>query len=66
MESHKFVISLQKTHSYSLSQIGNADQTPVYVEMPFDRTINNKGNKITVRTGGNEHHKVHSYAMHYG
>jgi hypothetical protein len=51
----KYITNLQWQHSYSVSQIGNADQTPVYFEMPLDTTMHKKGDKnVTVRTGGNE------------
>uniref|UniRef100_A0A3Q3KXW9 HTH CENPB-type domain-containing protein n=1 Tax=Labrus bergylta TaxID=56723 RepID=A0A3Q3KXW9_9LABR len=33
----RFVINLRKKHSYPLDQIGNADQTPVYFDMPTSR-----------------------------
>jgi hypothetical protein len=35
----KFVILLRKKHAYLLSQIGNADQTPVWFDMPESTTI---------------------------
>lgn len=35
----RYVIALRKEHSYLLSQVGNADQTPVYFEMPMDTTM---------------------------
>jgi hypothetical protein len=51
----KYVIILRRQHSNTASQIGNADQTPVYFEMPLDTTVRKKGDKnVTVRTGGNE------------
>jgi hypothetical protein len=31
---HKFVIGLRRNYSYLLSQIGNADQTRLYFDMP--------------------------------
>jgi hypothetical protein len=51
----KYIINLRRQHSYIVSQIGNADQTPVYFKMPLDTTVHKKGDKnVTVRTGGNE------------
>ena len=51
----RHIIRLRKKNSYLLSQIGNADQTPVYFEMPLDSTVSVKGSKsVTIRTGGNE------------
>jgi hypothetical protein len=51
----KYFINLWWQHSYTVSQIGNADQTAVYSEMPLDTTVHKKGDKnVTVRTGGNE------------
>jgi hypothetical protein len=51
----KYIINLWQQHSYIVSQIGNADQTPVYLEMPLDTMVHKKGDKnVTVRTGVNE------------
>lgn len=51
----RYVINLRKTYSYLLGQIGNADQTPVYFEMPYDTTVNEAGAKtVQVRTAGAE------------
>jgi hypothetical protein len=30
----KYIINLRRQHSYIVSQIGNAEQTPVYFEVP--------------------------------
>jgi hypothetical protein len=50
----KYIINLRRQHSYIVSQIGNADQTPVYFEMPLNTTVHKKGDKnVTVRNGGN-------------
>jgi hypothetical protein len=47
----KYIINLWQQHSYIVLQIGNADQTLVYFEMPLDTTVHKKGNKnVTVRT----------------
>jgi hypothetical protein len=40
---HKFVIRLKKNNSYLLSQIDNADQTPLYFDMLTNMTIKGKG-----------------------
>jgi hypothetical protein len=40
---------------HCITNCGNADQTPVCFEMPFDTTVHKNGDKnVTVRTGGNE------------
>lgn len=50
----RYVIGLRKERNYLLSQLGNADQTPVYFEMPMDTTLEKKGAKsVSVLTGGN-------------
>jgi hypothetical protein len=50
---HKFVIRLRKNNSYLLSQIGNADQTPLYFNMPTNTTIVGKGEKsVIIRISG--------------
>jgi hypothetical protein len=50
-EFERHVIKLRKQHSYMLGHIGNADQMPVYFDMPLNVTINEKGAK-TVLIGG--------------
>ncbi|KAH7958507.1 hypothetical protein HPB49_002099 [Dermacentor silvarum] len=58
----RYVIGLRKQHNYLLSQIGNADQTPVYFEMPMKTTLEKKGSKsVSVLTGGNT--KLRSIVM---
>ncbi|KAK0141223.1 Pogo transposable element with KRAB domain [Merluccius polli] len=55
----RFVINLRKKHSYPLDQIGNADQTPVYFDMPTSVTVNRKGEKsMLVKSTGNEKSRV--------
>lgn len=50
-----FIINLRKKHHYSLSQIGNPDQTPLTFDMPSGTTIDQKGAKtVTVKNTGNE------------
>jgi hypothetical protein len=39
----KYVINQRQQHSCIVSQIGNADQTPVYSEMPLNTTVHKKG-----------------------
>jgi hypothetical protein len=51
----KYIINLWRQHSYTVSQIGNADQTPVYFEMPLNTMVHKKGDKsVTARTGDNK------------
>lgn len=51
----RYVIQLRKLNNYPLCQIGNADQTPVYFEMPVDTTVNKVGDKtVKIRTAGCE------------
>uniref|UniRef100_A0A8C9ZJZ3 Pogo transposable element derived with KRAB domain n=1 Tax=Sander lucioperca TaxID=283035 RepID=A0A8C9ZJZ3_SANLU len=44
----RYVLKLRKTHSYPLDQIGNADQTPVFFDMPTSVTVAKKGDKSTM------------------
>jgi hypothetical protein len=41
----KYIINLRRQHSYIVSQIGNADQIPVYFEVPLDTMVHKK--KVT-------------------
>lgn len=54
-EFQKFVICLRKKNGYDLSQIRNADQTPLNFDMPYQRTVDMKGvNSVTLRTTGHD------------
>jgi hypothetical protein len=49
----KYIINLCWQHSYTVSQTRNADQTPMYFEIPLHTTVHKKGDKnVRVRTGG--------------
>jgi hypothetical protein len=51
----RHVLKLQKTHNYSMGAIGNADETPVFFDMPGETTVNKAGEKtVHVRTSGAE------------
>ena len=55
----RYVLKLRKTHSYPLDQIGNADQTPVFFDMPTSVTVAKKGEKsVIVRSTGNEKKRI--------
>jgi hypothetical protein len=42
-----------------LGHIGNADQTPVYFDMPSNITVNEKGAKrVSIRGTGNENARI--------
>jgi hypothetical protein len=50
-----YIIGLRKKTNYDLSQIGNADQTPLTFDLPSDTTIAPKGSStVTIKTTGNE------------
>jgi hypothetical protein len=36
----KYALKLRKQHEYLLGQIGNADQTPVFFDVPESTTVN--------------------------
>lgn len=44
-EFQKFVIKLLQWYNCSLPQIGNADQTPITFDLPYERTVSQKGIK---------------------
>uniref|UniRef100_A0A8C4T4I5 DDE-1 domain-containing protein n=1 Tax=Erpetoichthys calabaricus TaxID=27687 RepID=A0A8C4T4I5_ERPCA len=44
----RHIITLCKKHNYNLGNIGNADQTPVYFDMPSNFTVNKKGAKYSL------------------
>uniref|UniRef100_K7GI96 HTH CENPB-type domain-containing protein n=1 Tax=Pelodiscus sinensis TaxID=13735 RepID=K7GI96_PELSI len=39
LQFQKFIVKLHKHHCYDLSLIGNADQTPLNFDNPYDRTL---------------------------
>jgi hypothetical protein len=59
LEFQWHVIKLRKQDSYMLGHIGNADQTPVYSDMPSNVTVNEKGAKtVLIRGSGNEKARI--------
>lgn len=55
VEFQKFVIKMRKQNDYELSQIGNAGQTPLTFDIPYDTSIDVKGTKsVNIKTTGNE------------
>ena len=52
---HRFVIDLRKNNDYDLSCIANMDETPVFFDLPGNRTVHPTGDKtVLVKTTGNE------------
>ncbi|KAH8035531.1 hypothetical protein HPB51_006287 [Rhipicephalus microplus] len=41
----RFILNLRRNNGYLLGQIGNADQTPLYFDMPGTTTVEKKGAK---------------------
>ncbi|KAH7935443.1 hypothetical protein HPB52_007592 [Rhipicephalus sanguineus] len=55
----RYIIALRKAVPFQLGQIGNADQTPVYLDMPSALTVHQKGSRqVIVRSTGNEKTRV--------
>jgi len=55
LEFQQFIIQLRRQHGYDLSQIGNADQTPLMFDLPYERTVAEKNVKtVSIRTTGHE------------
>lgn len=52
----RFVILMRKRKEYPLSAIGNMDETPVWIDMPGDYTLEPTGSK-TVTMGSTGHEK---------
>lgn len=52
----RFVIRLREENNYMMGQIGNADETPVWFDMPSSTTITERGTKdVKLLSTGNEH-----------
>ncbi|KAM7315654.1 hypothetical protein ISCGN_005437 [Ixodes scapularis] len=57
-EFHCYVDDLRTRNSFMLGQIGNADQTPVWFDMPSRKTIAEKGClQVNLLNTGNEHNR---------
>ena len=55
LEFQQFILKMRRQHGYDLSLIGNADQTPLTFDNPYDRTLNMKGAKmVSIATTGHE------------
>lgn len=49
------VLALRRTHDYEVAQMGNADKTPICLEVPCRATVDNQDEKpILVKTSGKE------------
>ena len=50
-----YVIKMRKKYEYDMSQIGNADQTPLNFDLPSEKTVSIKGARsVIMRSTGNE------------
>lgn len=55
IDFHRFVTRIRQKNGFLLSQIGNADQTPLTFDMPRSTTVNEKGARsVLVKTCGAE------------
>jgi len=51
----RFILDARRKHNYDLSQIGNADQTALSFDFPYDRAIDKKGARtVSIATTGHE------------
>lgn len=58
LEFQRYVEDLRRRRGFLLGQIGNADQTPVWFDMPSRRTVAEKGERqVRLLTTGNEHNR---------
>lgn len=56
IEFQLYVNSLRRQHGYMLGQIGNADETPVWFDMPSSTTVCERGAKeVKLLSTGSEH-----------
>lgn len=53
------VLALRRAHDYQVAQMGNADETPICLEVPSRVTVDNQGGKpVLVKTPGREKLKI--------
>ena len=48
----RHVIALLKEKNFSMGQIGNADESPIWFDMPGNYTITEKGTKVLIKHQG--------------
>ncbi|KAJ1522480.1 hypothetical protein ONE63_001670 [Megalurothrips usitatus] len=54
-EFQKYVINLRTRGNFPMGHIGNADETPIYQDMPYNYTVHEKGAKqVQLKTTGCE------------
>lgn len=59
IEFQRYIIHLRSTYNHALGQIGNADETPVYFDMPRNNTVNEVGaREVKVLTSGYEKMRI--------
>lgn len=59
VEFQRYVIKMRREKNYPLGQIGNADETPIFLDIPAGYVIDQLGTKeVRVRTTGNEKTRV--------
>lgn len=55
----RFVIRMRQRHHYKMTHIGNMDETPIWMDMPGDYTIETVGTKtIDMKTTGHEKFRI--------
>ena len=55
VRSTVFVIDLRKEYNFSLGDIGNIDETPMFFDMVGNRTVDVKGkNTVNIKTKGSD------------
>lgn len=55
----RYVIGLRRERNFLLSQIGNADETPIFFDMPSAQTVHTKGDRqVHIRTAGCEKARI--------
>lgn len=59
VEYQRYVINLRQKFQFSLSHIGNADETPIWLDMPRNYSVDVTGSKqIPIKTSGYEKQRV--------
>ena len=46
MNYQKFVIEIRKEHDFLSGQIGNADETPIWFDLPMNYTVHDEGDRL--------------------
>lgn len=59
LQFQRYVLKMRRDRNYPIGQIGNADETPIFLDIPAGYVVDTRGTKeVRVRSTGNERTRV--------